>query len=162
LPSQVTVSNNVLNYTFSGSGWISGSTGLTKQGTAGLIMDNAGTPNDFDGIISISNGVLQIGNGDAQGNLGSGPIVDNGTLIYDRTDKQTLSNQISGTGSMSVATNGTVVLAGANTFTGPLTISYGTVVADNNSALGATNNNPVIVNSGGRLDLAPLTSRPTR
>src|ERR1039458_4647585 len=61
IPYSLTVSNAASLYTFGGGGNISGGTGLTKQGMGTLILDN-GTPNDFMGGVTISGGILQVGN----------------------------------------------------------------------------------------------------
>jgi fibronectin-binding autotransporter adhesin len=154
MPTSMTVSNLVQNYTIGGGGYLSGSMSLIKQGTAKLIFDNNGNPNDFAGTISISNGVLQIGNGDQQGNVGGGPVVNNGSIVFDRTDTSAynFSNSISGSGSLTVATNGVIELSGANTFSGAVTVAQGTLLLNNINALGSTNGGTTI-NSGARLDV---------
>src|SRR2546430_13341580 len=55
--ASVIVTNNTLAYTFTGSGKISGSTGLTKQGTNTLTIAAAGT-NNYTGPTVISGGTL--------------------------------------------------------------------------------------------------------
>lgn len=57
-PTTVLVSNNILNYTFTGPGKISGSTGLTKQGDGVLTL---ALTNDYAGATIISNGVFRYG-----------------------------------------------------------------------------------------------------
>jgi autotransporter-associated beta strand protein len=54
---------------------------------------------------------LQIGNGTSSGSL-SGPITNDGTLIYTRNDNITVSNTITGTGSTTIGTTGSVTLSG--------------------------------------------------
>lgn len=151
-PSAVAMTNQYLNYTLGGSGNLSGGMSFTKMGAATLIMDTSGI-NDFSGTFTIGGGTVQIGNGDTQGNLGAGAVVNNGSLLYDRLDNVKISNPISGSGLLQIVTNGTMTLAGANTFTGPVTVANGgTLVVDNVSALGTTNST-VTVNNGARLDL---------
>jgi len=60
-PGRLTVTNNTLSYTLTGSGKISGSIGLTKQGTATLAIVNTGG-NDFTGPVTISGGTLSVTN----------------------------------------------------------------------------------------------------
>src|SRR5205823_12574589 len=60
-PASVIVTNNTLAYTFTGSGKISGSTGLTKQGTNTLTIAAAGT-NNYTGPTVISGGTLSVTN----------------------------------------------------------------------------------------------------
>ena len=85
LPAGIAVSNTSPAYTFNGSGSISGSSGLVKQGSGTLIVDNSGN-NNFSGGVTISGGTLQVGNNDAAGNLPSGSITDNANLAFARSD----------------------------------------------------------------------------
>jgi fibronectin-binding autotransporter adhesin len=74
-PGSVTVDGSA-NYTFQGSGKISGLTGLTKKGTGTLTISNA---NDYTGQTKIEDGVLLI---DATGSIGnnSAVLITGGTL----------------------------------------------------------------------------------
>lgn len=58
-PSGLTISNNVRNYVFNGSGNISGPTGLLKLGTGTTIVNL--TNNSYLGNTTVSNGTLQLG-----------------------------------------------------------------------------------------------------
>jgi autotransporter-associated beta strand protein len=60
-PKSVLINNSNLNYTFVGSGKISGATGLIKQGTNVLSILNTGG-NNYTGATIISNGVLVVTN----------------------------------------------------------------------------------------------------
>jgi autotransporter-associated beta strand protein len=81
--------------------------------------------NTNSGTITIGSGTLQIGDGGTSGSLGSGPVVNQGTLAIDRTDTLTVPNVISGSGSFIQNGSGTVILSGINTYTGPTTVSSG-------------------------------------
>ena len=95
---------------------LTGTVGLTKvAGTGGLVLLGANT---YSGGTTISSGLLQIGNNGTTGTLGAGPVADGGTLMYYRTDSQTWSNSITGTGALEV-------------YAGTLTLSSG---ADNRTA----------------------------
>ncbi|HZM06417.1 MAG TPA: autotransporter-associated beta strand repeat-containing protein, partial [Candidatus Saccharimonadales bacterium] len=59
-PLGVIVSNTASLYTIRGSGSLSGATGLIKQGTGALILDNTAA-NNFTGGVMISGGLLQVG-----------------------------------------------------------------------------------------------------
>ena len=160
-PFNVAVSNNASLYTIGGSGNLSGATGLTKQGNGILVIDNAGTANNFTGGITNSGGILQLGTNDTGGSLPGVPIVNNAVLAFDRTDNLNIGNIISGSGTVVAGGGATVQLSGANTFTG-------SVLATNNTTLqgGAINsfgasNGAVIIASGSTLDADGVgTSKP--
>jgi len=119
-PGTMTVSNNNLTYTFNGSGRISGTSGLTKQGGNLVVLDennNSGSYNDFSGGLTISAGTVQVGTGDGNGWIGTGPVVDNigGTLAFDDAGKSVSTNGFSGGGLVIQEGGNTLQLAGNNT-----------------------------------------------
>jgi autotransporter-associated beta strand protein len=140
-PASITV-NTAGTYSFTGNK-ISGSTGLTKSGTGTLILANYG--NDYTGTTTINAGTLQIGDGStANGNTGTGAIVNNASLVLNRTDiSLNITSVISGTGTLEQRGGGLsgsiVTLAGVNTYSGITTITSGTLMAGNAAALGAGN-----------------------
>jgi len=114
-PNGVTVNNSVLPYTFQGTGKIGGAAGLTKSGTAALVIANT-TANTYTGATVVANGILSV------------PSLANG-----------------GTGSAigaSSASSTNLVLAGGNlTYTGPTTaINRGYSVTASNSTITTANN----------------------
>jgi fibronectin-binding autotransporter adhesin len=162
-PGNLTVSNTAATatgtYTFSGPGKISGSTGLTKQGSGTLIVENDGV-NDFTGGAVISGGTVQFGIGTTAGNFpASGGVVDNGSLIFNHSDSFAVTGVISGSGSLTQNGNGTLTLSGANSYAGTTTISAGKVIVNNGSgtsltsSLGALPGGAVTVASGATLDV---------
>ncbi len=161
-PAGINVSNNVLNYTFNGSGKISGAVGLTKQGAGTLILGNSGS-NDFSGLVNLIGGTLQIGNNDTGGNLPVVNIIDNGALVFNRTDSNTVANLISGSGSLTQNGSGTNKLTAVNSYGGPTLISSGTLIVANagagtgNSSLGAIPGGAVTITNGGTLDVGGNT-----
>jgi len=150
-PAGTTVSNAALTYTFTGSGGISGPGAFVKNGLGTLVIDNTGA-NTFAGSIAISNGTVQIGNGDANGALPGTAILDNGVLAIDRIDNTTFGNAVSGTGGLvSEGNNSALTVSGANTFTGNVIVSNNsTLKLGSANALGA--GGTAIISSGSGLD----------
>ena len=151
-PNGVTVSNAALNYTFNGIGQISGATGLLKQGSGSLIIDNSGN-NNFSGGVTVSAGILQVGNNDANGNLPAGNVVDNGVLVFARNDTPTIGNIISGSGALVQAgAGGTLLLNGANSFSGPVVVTNGSTLKLGSGSAAGTGSSNLTIASGSTLD----------
>ncbi|WP_322518365.1 autotransporter-associated beta strand repeat-containing protein [Rhodopseudomonas palustris] len=117
-------------YTFGGV--ISGSGRVSQLGPGTTVLTGNST---YTGGTTISNGMLQIGNGGTTGSI-SNNINNAGTLAFNRSNALTFSGLISGTGSVAQLGSGNLTLSGANTYTGGTTISGGTVTVGNNSAFG--------------------------
>jgi autotransporter-associated beta strand protein len=150
-PTAVTVDSSG-NYQFTGSGRLTGSTGITKSGSGNLTVSTA---NDYNGDTTINAGKLILGvagaipSGAGKGNLtlgggildvagfsitannlsGTGTLDNSGaasTLTFRQTTDTTFSGLISNTGSplsLLYATAPRLTLSGANnTFTGATTI----------------------------------------
>ncbi|MGB8167778.1 MAG: autotransporter-associated beta strand repeat-containing protein, partial [Chthoniobacteraceae bacterium] len=113
-------------FVFNGS--IDGTGGLTRTSSSGSLV-LAGN-NSYAGTTTISSGTLQIGNDGPTGTLGTGPVVNNGGLRFDRTGTVDVPNDISGSGSLTisgVALTDVVNLTGDNSFTGAVSISSGSL-----------------------------------
>ena len=132
-PSSITVTNNLLQYTFAGTGNILGAGTLTKSGSSSLTLDNSGGNNNISTVV-INGGTLQVGAGDANGNLSSVNITDDGALVFDRTNSVIISSAISGTGTLKQIGSGTVILSGANTYNGATSLTNGTLEIDQTSS----------------------------
>ena len=153
-PGSLTVDNTVSNYTFAGSGKISGSTGLAKIGTGQLTLAETGG-NDFTGKVTINDGTLQVGSGGANGSLGAGSVSVAGgaALVFDRNDNPIISNAVSGSGTLTQEGTGILTLNGSNgAFAGEIVITQGTFKAGNAAALGTVAGG-TMVTSGGSLDV---------
>jgi autotransporter-associated beta strand protein len=137
-------------------------------GTGSFVKSGAGTTtitgaNTYAGSTTISAGTLQVGNGGTVGNIGAGPVVNNGSLVLNRSDSQTFSNPISGSGSLVKQGAGILTLSGANSYDGATTLSDGLLVVTNNSALGSAVGGTTVVGtraiglSGGVTVAEPIT-----
>ncbi len=143
------------------SGAISGSKSLTKTGTGIVRVEDNNT--GYSGTTTISEGVLQLGasGGSTAGALGSGNIIDNASLLVNRSNAYALTNQISGTGSLTQTGDGTTTLSNANTYSGGTTVITGSLLATN--ATGSATGSGAVVTSfgtnlGGTGIIAPTAS----
>ena len=125
-PTGLTVNNSGVNYTFSGSGKISGATGIVKTGSGTLVIANT-TANDYSGATTISVGTLQIGDGITigAGSVGGGAIVNNATLALNRPDDFSIAGPVSGTGGIAKSGAGVVTFSAANTVSGAVALNAG-------------------------------------
>jgi len=111
----------VVNYeettlTLTGDNTYTGDT-VVANGTLILAGRNTSTR------LYVSNaGTLQIGNGGTLGSI-AGDISDGGIVTFDRSDAYTYSGKIWDIGSLRQVGTGTLVLTGANTYTGPTIIA---------------------------------------
>jgi autotransporter-associated beta strand protein len=133
-PFTVTVNNSSLPYSISGSGQITGSGGLTKQGNGTLTL---ATGNTFTNETTIDAGTLQLGDGTANNGSVGGNIIDLGSLVIANPNPQTMNNLISGTGSLAKTGNGTLNLTASNTVNGPLVVNAGTLVLNQGGSGGS-------------------------
>lgn len=120
-PSSLEVST-AGTYTFSGSGKISGSTGLAKSGSGKLVLL---TDNDYTGRTAVTGGELAVGNGGTSGSLGTGDLSNNAVLSFHRSDDVTVAANISGSGQIIKKGTNTLTLAGALDVSGPITVEGG-------------------------------------
>jgi autotransporter-associated beta strand protein len=108
-----------------------GSAALTKVGAGTFTLTGA---NAYGGATTITGGTLQVGNGGTSGSIANtSNVVNNGTFAFNRSDNVSFTRVISGTGNLSQAGGGTLVLSGSNTYTGGTTLTAGTVVASNST-----------------------------
>ncbi|MBN1577894.1 MAG: autotransporter-associated beta strand repeat-containing protein [Chitinispirillaceae bacterium] len=93
---------------------ITATAGIIKTGGGSLFF---GTTFAYSGGTTISAGVLCIGYGSDVGSV-SGNIVNNDTLMFNRSDSYTCSGNISGSGKLIKYGSGTLILTGTNTHSG--------------------------------------------
>jgi autotransporter-associated beta strand protein len=120
--------------------------GILTQNGPGVTVVTAN--NDYSGGTVINAGTLQLGNGSTTGSI-TGDVVDNGTLVFSRSNSATFTGKISGTGSVSIQNapfSGFTILTGDNTYTGGTTIASGALVIGNLGTTGSIVGN--IVNNG--------------
>jgi len=111
------------------SGIISGSGALTKTGSGMLVLTGSNT---YAGGTTITDGVLQIGDGGTSGWI-TGAVVNNRTLAFNRSDNITFAGAISGTGDLQKRGAGSLTLTGANSYSGDTSISQGTLIGSASS-----------------------------
>jgi autotransporter-associated beta strand protein len=112
---------------------LAGGDGLTKAGSGVLVLT---ANNTFTGTTTINGGTLRIGSDTTTGSVG-GNIVNNGALQFQRSNANTVSGDISGTGTLTVLNGSNLLtLAGNNTYAGGTTITAGTLMVGSDTALG--------------------------
>lgn len=119
-PQDQVVLGGASNFTFA-SNITNTNAALYKVGSGTVIL--TGTNNNIGGT-SVLDGTLQIGNGGTIGSI-AGDVINNGSLVFDRSDVVIFTGAISGTGSLVQTGGGTLRLEGANTYTGGTTIGAG-------------------------------------
>jgi autotransporter-associated beta strand protein len=77
------------------AGLFNGAGSLSKAGAGTLVMTGGSA---YTGTTTVSAGTLQVGNAGTSGNLGSGNIVNDATLVFKRSNAIGIANVISGTG----------------------------------------------------------------
>ncbi len=167
-PGSVTVTANANNYVFvdgtgSGAGKLSGTGGITKNGSSTLTI---ATANLNSGPTVINGGTVQVGNGGSSGDLGFGNITNNGALLFFQSDSHTVSGSISGIGSLTQSGGGVVSLTADNTYSGSTTITAGSLQIGNGGATGSlssgaiTNDGTLIFNRSGSLTVGNIKTGP--
>jgi autotransporter-associated beta strand protein len=104
-------------------GLISGSGRLVQAGTGTTILT---ANNTYTGGTTITAGTLQLGSGTGGGDV-AGNVVNQGILIFNRSDSRTFAGLISGGGAVEQRGSGTTTLTADQTYTGGTTISGGTL-----------------------------------
>ncbi len=136
------------------AGVISGTALLSKAGAGTLTLSGANT---YSGGTTVSAGTLQSGGSNSLGTTGTVTINAGGTIDLSGNTQTfatlsgagnlsnigsltvnagTFSGPISGVGSLTKATAGSLTLSGANTYSGGTTLALGTLIAGSDSAFG--------------------------
>lgn len=142
-------------YLFGGNGALTVSSALGGSHALTVDTQNMGTggsviltgDNSYTGGTGILNGAtLVVGDGGLNGTLGSGNIVNNGTLAVNRAGQMVLASTVSGSGSLVKDGSGVLQLLGGNTYAGGTTIKGGTLMVGNGGSTGSLGAGAVVNN----------------
>ena len=140
-------------FTIGAANAISGTGSFTQAGNGTTTLSGTNT---YTGATSVTAGILQIGSGGTTGSLSSSSTITNsGTLLFDRSNTVTqgiaFATGITGSGALTQAGTGTLILNSANTYTGATAINAGTLQVSNAGALGT--GGTAHVTNGATLDI---------
>ncbi|MFD0892879.1 autotransporter-associated beta strand repeat-containing protein [Luteolibacter ambystomatis] len=138
-PSSVVFSNASNTYTLSGSGSLDGNGTLSITGGGTVVVNNTNT---LTGQTTITAGILQIGNGGTSGSLGTGPVANNASLVFNRSDTAVFPNSVTGSGTITQSGTGTTVLTGDINSSGFIWVATGALQVGNGGTTGSIGANP--------------------
>jgi autotransporter-associated beta strand protein len=136
-PSSVFM-NSPTDYTLStdSGGGINRNTGIRKAGAGTLVLE---TLNSYTGATVVEEGVLQVGSLIAPGTIGSGPVTNNGGLVFG-SPIGTMIGFITGTGGFTNKSTAGIWFTGTNTMTGDVVFNGGGLVISGPEAQGLHQN----------------------
>ena len=100
---------------------------FTKAGSGTQTLTGA---NSFTGVLSIDAGTVRVGDGGTSGSLATRSIVNNGALVFARSDDIGYQGTISGSGSLYKQGAGTLRLSGDNIYAGATSVEAGQLVLE--------------------------------
>ncbi len=124
------IQNSAADFTIGASvnnGSSGAATQLVKSGTGRLILTNN---NGYTGGTTINEGTIQVGDGGTAGGLGgsAGAVVNNGLLVFNRSNQIDVLNNITGPGAVQQIGSGQLTLGGgASTYSGGTVVTAGTL-----------------------------------
>ncbi len=105
---------------------------LDKTGAGTLTLT---APNSHS-TTTVSEGTLVLA---GNGTFGTGDVVNNAAVVFAHNSEQTLTNAISGTGTVAKTGSGKLTVSSANTYSGDTTVSGGTLVLASGGSLATPN-----------------------
>jgi fibronectin-binding autotransporter adhesin len=104
---------------------ITGTSSLTTTGGSTIVLGD----NSYPGGVTVSGGILQLGNGQKSAPSLEGNIMNNGMVAFQpySLDTLTFGGNISGSGSVEQNGLGVTTLKGLNAYTGTITVKSGTL-----------------------------------
>jgi autotransporter-associated beta strand protein len=126
----VVVANQMTLHSGTVSGDVSGAGSVFVNGLAFLTGANTYS----GGTTIVGGGVLSVGDSATSGSI-TGDVANGGNLTFTRSDTTTYGGVISGTGVVNKNGTGTLVLSGANTYSGATRIQNGTLQTAANNVL---------------------------
>ena len=128
---------------------ISGTGGLRKLGGTSFTLTGANT---YTGPTTVAAGTLRVGDGGGSGSLASSGYQLTGRLVFDRSDDVTLAQPVAGSGGVTQAGSGRLLLAGSNkTYAGSTLVERGELATQGDEQL--PDASAVRVDAPGRLAL---------
>ena len=118
------------------AGQISGTGAVRKLGSGTTILTS---DNSYTGGTTNASGILQLGNGGTTGGI-VGDIINDGSLVFDRSNTFSFVGTITGAGGVRQAGTGTTILSGGNSYAGTTQVDAGTLLinGDQSAATGLT------------------------
>ncbi|WP_193213764.1 beta strand repeat-containing protein [Luteolibacter marinus] len=144
-PSSVVFENSTLVFSLSGTGKITGGTGLTKKGTSSVTVSTA---NDYLGVTSVSGGTLEaisLADGGAPSSIGASSS-DPGNLVLNGGTLSYTGAPVTIDRGLTVAASGsTIAVADALTLAGPIVTAGGDLTKAGAGNLILANDGPSVI-----------------
>ena len=120
---------------------ISGTGALIQKGAGELVLTGN---NSYSGVTTIAAGTLTVGDGGTSGSLGTGAVVNNGVLAFNRSDAVAVNVNVSGSGALVKNGSGTLTIQKMLSYTGGTTVNEGALVLGYGGANGMIRGNLAI------------------